>query len=543
MRYAIALDIGTSGFRCQAIDLDTGATVATSITDRHPIPGMNVIDHVNYAMKKGEDTANALMIGAINNLFATLGIDLSKVVRVAVCGNPFQLSLFQNIEIRDLAYAGKKKLERLGIVSPPRNGDVVKASDLGLAGMPDAEVIIPPAVTHEIGADAMAMMLTTDILNQKEPCIVVDYGTNAEMALVVDGMVYTGSAASGPALEGQQISRGMLAAPGAVSAVEVTPQGWRCYILDDSMAAAEGDLVNPSTGEIIEKGVMHGRAKGITGTGLVAALSAGMETGLINPPKILTEDGKLYLQDGITITSKDVEEAGKAIGALRAGFLTLMDYAGLWTGDVVKAYMSGASGLYVDAKKALKIGMVLPGATDITQFGNTSITLARRVAVGEVGLEDLRTFAANLKSTHCMFASSEFFKNLYGIEYSLWCSGMPVSEYNGMCAIYDIKPIPMDPDVSGVNVRRVTVRDLPDTEGKVVTTIECGTVLKGEVQGCVGCGLCESECPEGAISIEMLGKAYVASIRSDRCGGTACRRCERACPEGALDTLSLKLGS
>ena len=61
MSYAIALDIGTSGFRCQAIDLDTGATVATSITDRHPIPGMNVIDHVNYAMKKGEDTANALM--------------------------------------------------------------------------------------------------------------------------------------------------------------------------------------------------------------------------------------------------------------------------------------------------------------------------------------------------------------------------------------------------------------------------------------------------------------------------------------------------
>ena len=541
MSYGIALDIGTSGFRCQAIDLESGATVSTAITERHPIPGMNVIDHVNYAMKKGEDTANALMIGTINNLFKELDIDLSKVVKIAVCGNPFQLSLFQNIEIRDLAYAGKKKLERLGIVSPPRNGDIVKASDLGLLNMPDAEVIIPPAVTHEIGADALAMMLTTDILNMKEPCIVVDYGTNAEMALVVDGMVYTGSAASGPALEGQQISRGMLAAPGAVSAVEITEKGWRCYVLDETMAAAEGDTVDPASGKIIEEGPMHGKAKGITGTGLVAALAAGIETGMINAPKILTADGMIHLQDGIDISSKDVEEAGKAIGALRAGFLTLLDFAGLWIDDVRRAYMSGASGLYVDAKKALKIGMVIPGAEDITQFGNTSITLARRIVLGETDLESLREFAGQLKSTHCMFASSEFFKNLYGIEYSLWCSGMPMSEYNGMCAIYDIKPIPMEPDLSKVNVRRVTVRDLPETEGIAVRAIQCGMTLKGEVEGCVGCGACESECPEGAISISEENKRYIASIRSDRCGGTACRRCERVCPQGALNTLSLQL--
>jgi methylamine methyltransferase corrinoid protein reductive activase len=541
MRYGIALDIGTSGFRCQAIDLDTGSTVSTSITERHPIPGMNVIDHVNYAMKKGEDTANALMIGAINNLFASLEIDLSKVEKVAVCGNPFQLSLFQNIEIRDLAYAGKKKLERLGVVSPPRNGDVVKASDLGLAGMPDAYVTIPPAVTHEIGADALAMMLTTDILSQKEPCIVVDYGTNAEMALVVDGMVYTGSAASGPALEGQQISRGMLAAPGAISAVEIAEDGWTCYVLDDTMAPVEGDTVDPISGKIVRKGPMHGKSKGITGTGVVAALAAGIDTGLIRSPKILTEDGTLHLQDGVDITSKDVEEAGKAIGALRAGFLTLLDYAKIWIGDVKRAYMSGASGLYVDARKALGIGMVVPGAKDITQFGNTSITLARRIVVGDTDLDSLRDFAKQLKSTHCMFASSEFFKNLYGIEYSLWCSGMPMSEYNGMCAIYDIKPIPVDPDLSDVSVRRVTVRDLPDTEGVKVRTIPCGMILKGEVQGCVGCGQCVSECPENAISIEECGKSFIASIRSDRCGGTACRRCEKSCPEGALDTLSLSV--
>ena len=76
MRYGIALDLGTSGFRTQAIDLDTKETVATAITERHPIPGMNVIDHVNFAIKSGEDVANGLMIGAINNLFKEFNIDM-----------------------------------------------------------------------------------------------------------------------------------------------------------------------------------------------------------------------------------------------------------------------------------------------------------------------------------------------------------------------------------------------------------------------------------------------------------------------------------
>ncbi|MBQ7404832.1 MAG: DUF4445 domain-containing protein, partial [Candidatus Methanomethylophilaceae archaeon] len=289
MRYGIALDLGTSGFRCQAIDIDSKKTVATAVTERHPIPGMNVIDHVNFAMKAGEDVANGLMIGAINNLFKELNIDLPSVEVIAVCGNPFQLSLFQNIEIRDLAYAGKNMLKTLGVVSPPRMGDIIDASSIGLLDMPDAKVIIPPSVTHEIGADAIAMMMMTDILEETEPCIVVDYGTNAEMALVKDGNIYTGSAAAGPALEGQEIERGMLAAPGALSEVEITDKGWRCYVLDDTLAAVEGDIIDPLTGNVIEEGPMHGKAIGITGTGVIAALSNGIKQGIIDQPTIKSE--------------------------------------------------------------------------------------------------------------------------------------------------------------------------------------------------------------------------------------------------------------
>ena len=540
MRYGIALDLGTSGFRCQAVELDSKKTVATAVTERHPIPGMNVIDHVNYAMEVGEDFANGLMITAINNLFKELAIDLASVEMIAVCGNPFQLSLFQNIEIRDLAYAGKNKVKSLGVVSPDRNGAIIDASSIGIVGMPKAKVIIPPAVTHEIGADAIAMMMMTDILNEKEPCIVVDYGTNAEMALVIDGNIYTGSAAAGPALEGQQIERGMLAAPGALSEITVTDKGWRCYVLDDTLAPQEGDLINPITGKVIEEGPMHGKAVGITGTGVVAALYSGMHTGIIQSSAIQTEDGHLTLQDGIRISSADVEEAGKAIGALRAGFLTLMDAAGVWVDDVKKAYMSGASGLYVDPIKAMGVGMVTPGARKIIQFGNTSIGMARKIIFGEISLDELKVFAKKLLAQHVMFATSDFFKNLYSVEYSYWCGGMPFSEYNNMLEIYGIKTLPPLPKAEDVDHKRLAIRDLPDTEECKVHIIHAGTITTGKLEGCIGCKQCMKACPEKALSIIKKDDGMWAEIQTDKCGGTACKRCERACKQECLHTLQLR---
>lgn len=535
MRTGIALDLGTSGFRCQVMDIDTGETVSTAMTSRHPIPGMNVIDHVNFAMDSGREVANGLMVGTINNLFSILGTDLGSVERIAVCGNPFQLSLFQNIEIRDLAFAGKSMLKRLGVTPPDRNGAVVKAKDLGLV-TENAEVIIPPAVAHEIGADAIAMLTETGVLEKEGTRIVVDYGTNAEMALLHGGEIFTGSAAAGPALEGQQIKKGMLAAPGAISNIEIASDGWICYVLDDSLVPKEGNTVDPVTGNVIRLGMMRDKVKGITGTGVVAAISCGIEAGLINGSAIDTPDGLLHFQDGVYLTSEDVDEAGKAIGAIRAGFLTLMLEAGVWVDDVKTAYMSGASGLYVDARKAQRIGMVTPGADELIQFGNTSILLARKVVKGETTLDDLREMTKRLRAKHVMFASSQAFKDIYSVEISLWSYNMPRSAYNDMMDVYGLPHIP-DVPVSSKAVR-MSLTDLPDLKGKAVHILkDAGVKLTGNVEGCISCKKCVKECPESAISVDDT----TAVIRSDLCMGTACRRCEMICPKSVLHIKELKI--
>lgn len=439
--YGIALDLGTSGFRAQLIDLEIRKVIRTAMTMRHPLPGGNVIDHLNFALEIGEDVANNIILDAVKKIIETLDVEPSCIRKIVVCGNPIQLSLFQNSEIRDLAFAGKNMQRRLGVENVDRSARIFPANELfrGVINLPNCEITVPPAIAHEIGADALAMMIETNFLNQKDVSIVTDYGTNAEMAIKVGDRIITGSAAAGPAIEGQGISCGMIASPGAISDVNPEREYWRLTVLDEKMEGKNGDLVNPVTGEILEKGDIE--AVGITGTGVIAVIAVAMETGLMEqPPKL--PNGKLILGDSIEITNEDISEAGKAIGAIRAAQLTLLLEAGVSFEELENVYMSGASGTYVDCRKARRIGSCPDFSSKVVQFGNTSIALARELLLDESRLDEVIALAGNIKADHLMMATSETFKNIYTCELSYWTEGMSMKLYKKFMKMYKCPPFP-----------------------------------------------------------------------------------------------------
>ncbi len=553
----IALDLGTSGFRGQAIDLDqSGRIVSTAVTTRHPLPGANVIDHLHFALEVGLPWAHEVVVNAANRVIANLRIPRADVVRLAICGNPIQLSLFQEIEFRDLAYAGKRKLESLGVVAPKRDAQVVKAKDIrGLSLPEDAEVMIPPAVRHEIGADALAMMIQTGMLEKDEIAIVTDYGTNAEMALIVKGIVYTGSTAAGPALEGQQIEDGLLALPGAISDVDFEPTEGRyassrrtfmndhpqdgrlrTFVLDHEMSARAGDAVDPVTGDIAERGELA--AVGITGTGVVALVSQGLQCRLIRIPRINTPDRTIHLPNGVKFTEKDLLEAGKAIGSLRAGHLTLCQEAGITLEDIETAYMSGASGTYVDALKAQNIGMIPAKVKRIYQVGNTSLAMARDIVRDPNRLWHMKTIADELRQHHCMFAESKVFEKIYILELSYWTEGMPMSQYQRFLKKYGLPPL--SEVTASPEVIKTVIKDIPDLGMMGLQIIpDIGERKRIVFESCIGDAACVVECPERALSMSEKGEDYEITINLALCDGVACRRCERACSEKTFDLVKL----
>ncbi len=536
--YGIALDVGTSGFRAQLIDMETKEIVKTSMTMKHPLPGGNVTDHLDFAISIGEDVAHSIIIDAVEKMIERFDVDTSQISKMAVCGNPIQLSLFQNSEIRDLAYAGRNMRKRLGIGDVQRDARIFPAMDIfhGTLNLGNCEIIIPPAIEHEIGADALAMMVETDFLEQEEPTLVTDYGTNAEMAIKVGNRIVTASAAAGPAIEGQGISCGMLAAPGAITDVNLENGFWRISVLDENMEAAKGHLIDPVSGTILEGSDIV--PAGITGTGLISILSLAIETGIIiSPPKL--KYGKIELGGGIEVSETDIKEAGKAIGAIRASQLTLIHESGIAYEELETMYMSGASGTYVDPFKARKIGSCPDFTKKTVQFGNTSLNLARDIVLEKVKLDTLIELAGHIKADHLMMATSETFKMFYACELGYWTEGMSMDIYRKLLKVYKLPqlPAPMEDPV----IEKRVHKDISETgTGRVEVIDDIGVTLEEMAIGCIMCHRCEKECPEQAIFINAADDLF-AEYNTLKCLGTACKRCVNACPVHAIDYKEIKI--
>ena len=101
--------------------LESGKIKKTVITLRNPLPGANVMDHLDFAIHHGLDKAHMLSVTAVKNILTELGVKVEEMEKFSICGNPIQLSIFQGIPIEDLAYAGERKKQKYHIEEQNRN--------------------------------------------------------------------------------------------------------------------------------------------------------------------------------------------------------------------------------------------------------------------------------------------------------------------------------------------------------------------------------------------------------------------------------------
>ncbi|MFY9201879.1 MAG: ASKHA domain-containing protein, partial [Methanosarcina flavescens] len=258
----------------------------------------------------------------------------------------------------------------------------------------------------------------------------------------------------------------------------------------------------------------------------IALIETGMRNKLIMLPKIQTPDGIIHLQDGIKFTSKDLIAAGRAIGAIRAGHITLCAAAGIEMEDLQAAHMSGAAGTYMDAAKAHKVGMIPYNASYVSQIGNTSLTIAREILLSEDRLWELQAIAKEIVGTHVMFATSEAFKEAYLLELAFWNEGMA---FKMLQKFLKKKKLPMISEPSDIlKIDRQFERDIPELGEEGLEVLErVGTYLTMVIGECEGCHKCVKVCPNGALRMEDNG---FVKIRTDLCDGANCQRCLHACP-------------
>jgi len=181
--------------------------------------------------------------------------------------------------------------------------------------------------------------------------MLIDIGTNGEVAVGNRHRIMTASCAAGGAYEGATVQCGVGAIAGAIKNV---------WIHD---------------GHVDFETIGHKPPIGICGSGLIDLLAELLRNG------IMTRNARIrqpfYLADRVRLTQEDIHQLITAKAGLRADQDLLMKYYGIGIADVGRIYLSGAFGNFISAANAAAIGL-LPGAPEkAVRVGNAALAGAR----------------------------------------------------------------------------------------------------------------------------------------------------------------------
>jgi uncharacterized 2Fe-2S/4Fe-4S cluster protein (DUF4445 family) len=372
--YEIAVDIGTTTIVMELLGGESKGLIHTvSAINGQRRYGADVISRIKASMdgKKQElqESIRTDLLKGIQKLLLEAKVEAEQIRRIAIGGNTTMGHLLMGYDC-----------DTLGVYPfTPVNISFIKGSFEEMFGSRDlnAEVVLLPGISTYVGGDITSGLYACGFDQKEEISLLVDLGTNGEMAIGNKDRILVTSTAAGPAFEGGNIAWGMGSVPGAICSVEIQ----------------EG---NP-----IVRTIRDAHPVGICGTGVVETVSELVKEEIVDEMGLLDED---YFEDGfplakteegeeIVFTQKDVREIQLAKAAIRAGVETLLLRYGVEKEQVKNVYLAGGFGYKLDRQKAVSIGMLPEEFLDrIEAVGNSSLAGAAkylREADGEAVLQKL----------------------------------------------------------------------------------------------------------------------------------------------------------
>jgi uncharacterized 2Fe-2S/4Fe-4S cluster protein (DUF4445 family) len=376
--FGIAFDIGTTTVTGQLVDLNTKRILGTKATyNRQAIFGSDVISRIIYASEEdGLDRLHHAVIDNMNEIIKELVIaskvSLNDVMGVMIAGNTTMIHLLLRVD--------PTFIRREPYVPTANFVPVVRAQEAGIKINPRGLLACIPGVSTYVGGDITAGVIACGISETEELTLLIDVGTNGEIALGNKEWLACCSASAGPAFEGSGVSSGMRAARGAIQRVKIKRHADDIEVKIDTIG--------------------NEPPKGICGSGYIDALSEMLKTGIMN------KDGKIdkaiksnRIREGpdglefvllvkeetaidkdIVITEPDIENLKRSKGAIYAAASVLVRKIGLKFDDIKRIYIAGGFGTYLDMENAIAIGLLPDLAREkFTFVGNSSIIGAREI--------------------------------------------------------------------------------------------------------------------------------------------------------------------
>jgi uncharacterized 2Fe-2S/4Fe-4S cluster protein (DUF4445 family) len=283
----------------------------------------------------------------------------------------------------------------------------IKARDMGININKGSYLYVLPNEAGFVGADNVCVLIAEEPYKSEELQLIIDIGTNGELVLGNKDKLISSSCATGPALEGAQLSYGMRAAPGAIERIKIDPEthevdykvigrdAWRSYSKPEEM-----------------------KTKGICGSGILDVLAELYTAGVIaksgrfakeqksdryrvNPDTkqkefVIAWANETSIGKDVVITLKDIRQIQLGKGALYTGCKLMMRRMGMEKVDIIK--IAGAFGTHVDRTKALIMGLFPDCDLEkVSSVGNAAGDGARAALLDKQKRKDANWVARNVE--------------------------------------------------------------------------------------------------------------------------------------------------
>ena len=335
----LAIDVGTTHLRISL--WRDGRRLAARI-GRNPQScyGADVLTRLARASRSRADAVmmSHLALDAIAGVTASLvrehGMATADLSRAVIVGNTAMLALLTGRGTSALLDPARwmAPIDCTADVRPLR-----EALTLPATAAIDA---VPPAAGF-VGSDLLAAALAAGVCHDGPGTLLVDFGTNTEVAYWDGQTLHATSAAGGPAFEGCGISCGMSASPGAIVRVihdASSPTGVRCDVLGEHTP------------------------RGLSGSGLIDVVACFVASGAISRGGRLTPSvQRLPIWRGrteIAVIKRDIDVFQRAKAAIAAAIDLLRVHAGDHQAPINRLCVCGAFGEYLDLAHAHAIGLL-----------------------------------------------------------------------------------------------------------------------------------------------------------------------------------------
>lgn len=342
----LAVDIGTTTVAVNLIH--SGSRYSHNFKNPQTKFGADVISRIQQSMSGQQDNLANILITELNTAITKLcrdsKTDSTQLKTCVITGNTVMLHLLTKRDCTPLAKAP---------FTPNFYGDVtVTPAEIGLEINPQATVYLPPCFGGFVGADITTAIIASGMTHSSKTSVLVDIGTNGEMALWHNGRLTVTSTAAGPAFEGVGIHCGVYGIPGAIDHVDVN---------------FAGDNFEIST-------IENKKPVGICGSGVVDCLATLLtlealdETGRLEDEderfdQFITEkdyDIQFNFAENVYISGKDIRTIQLAKSAICSGIITLLKDSSISYDQVDFLYIAGGFGSFINLEKAGQIGLLPP---------------------------------------------------------------------------------------------------------------------------------------------------------------------------------------